>query len=351
MELKIEHITRAWSDFTLKDINLTVKNGEYFIILGPTGAGKTLLLETIMGFYKPDTGKIILNGQDITETPTEKRNIGYAPQNGMLFPHMTVRQNIEFGPKMQGTTKETLTKNINQILETTQTKSIQNNRPATLSGGEKQRVILAQVLAANSKIILLDEPLASIDTETSQELKKTLKTIHAEHQKTIIHVTHNLIEAFSLGDKIAIMKGGEIIQTDTAKNIFAKPQNEFTARFLGYENIYRARIEQNTDGNTNIIVEGTSITAAGKMKGQTKTIAIRPEDISITTTPDKRVGVNTLKARIIESTDMGPYVMITAESGLTLKSVIPKNSFIEKNLETGREIYLHIKHNAIKTLE
>ena len=149
MGLKIENVSKTWREFQLKNINLTVENGDYFIILGPTGAGKTLLLETIMGFQKPDNGKIILNQNDVTETPPEKRGIGYVSQNCVLFPHLNVRQNIEFGLKMGKVEKMVRKKAVDTMLESTGLKPFENRYPQTLSGGEKQKVALARVLALN----------------------------------------------------------------------------------------------------------------------------------------------------------------------------------------------------------
>jgi molybdate/tungstate transport system ATP-binding protein len=349
--LRLEHVTKVWHGFALKDINLHVEDEEYFILLGPTGAGKTLLLETIMGFNKPDKGKIVLDGQDITEVPPEKRKIGYAPQDSLLFPHMTVRQNIEFGLRMQGVEKAARTQTVNQLLDVTKLKAIEHHRPATLSGGEKQRVTLAQVLAINPKVILLDEPLASVDAETARELKKELKRIHAEHGKTVVHVTHNLIEGFNLGSKMAVMRAGEIVQVDEIKTIFTKPQNEFVARFLGYENVHKAQLIKSGSDCSMVAVDGVHFKISGIMNKPEKTIAILPEDITVHVSPTKRHGANVFKGTIIEYADMGPFVMLTADAGLVLKAIVTKSSFMENALETGQEVWLRFKDDAVKILE
>jgi molybdate/tungstate transport system ATP-binding protein len=349
--LRLEHVTKVWRGFALKDISLTVEDGEYFILLGPTGAGKTLLLETIMGFNKPDKGKIVLDSQDVTEVPPEKKKIGYAPQDSVLFPHMTVRQNIEFGLKMQGVEKTARTQTVNQLLDMTKLKAIEHHRPATLSGGEKQRVTLAQVLAINPKVILLDEPLASVDAETARELKKELKRIHAEHGKTVVHVTHNLIEGFNLGTKMAVMRAGEIVQVDEIRTIFAKPQNEFVARFLGYENVYKAQLIKSGSDYSIATVEGVHFKISGTMNKPEKTIAILPEDITVHVSPIKRHGANTFKGTIIEDADMGPFVMLTVDAGLILKAIVTKSSFMENAFEIGKAVWLHFKDNAVKILD
>lgn len=228
----VDGVSKSWRGFELKNITFSVEDNDHFVLLGPTGAGKTLLLETIMGFHRPDSGRIILDEVDITDTLPEQRNIGYVSQKCVLFPHMNVRQNVEFGLKMRDTKKTERLKTVNQVLELTGLKPLEQRSPSTLSGGEKQKVALARVLATNPKTILFDEPLTGIDAEAARELKRELKKI-SRTGKTIIHVTHNQVESFSLGNKLAIMQSGEIVQTGTPKEVFTTPKTQFVAKFLG----------------------------------------------------------------------------------------------------------------------
>lgn len=350
MGLTLENISKTWHGFALRDINLSVEDGEYFIILGPTGAGKTLLLETIMGFNKPEKGKITLNGRDITAELPEKRGIGYVPQNLVLFPHMTVSQNIEFGLKMRGINKEGRKKTVNQVLDLLKLKNLENRRPATLSGGEKQKVAFARVLAINPNLILLDEPLTSVDSETGRELRKELKRINKEYGKTVLHVTHDLVEGFSLGDKAALMRAGEIVQVGKAKEIFSKPRNEFAAKFLGYENIFGAKLLQSDEGFLSFDVEGVRVTAAGKVDGSERMIAIRPDDIVIQLVPMSEAA-NTFHGAIIDCLDMGSVVMITVDVGILLKAIVTKSFLVDESLEVGKEVWLRFKESAVKILE
>jgi ABC-type Fe3+/spermidine/putrescine transport system ATPase subunit len=347
--LKLEKISKSWSEFKLKNIDLTIENGDYFIILGPTGAGKTLLLETIMGFHKPDEGRIVLNDQDITGTPPEKRNIGYVSQNCVLFPHMNVRQNVEFSLKMKGIVKAERNQKVDQLLEFAGLKSMAHRRPATLSGGEKQKVSLARALAAEPQIIVLDEPLTAIDSETAREIKRELKRIH-QSGKTIIHVTHNQMEGFSLGSKMAILNSGEIVQTGKPKEIFAKPQSKFVARFLGYENVFKAQLIEQQDFLSLVSVDGVKLKVAGTVDAPECTIAVRPEDIVVDLAPITNGAMNILKGTIIEFVDQGPTVSITVDAVLPLKVIMTRSFFIEKNLETGQETWLAFKHASAKIL-
>jgi ABC-type Fe3+/spermidine/putrescine transport system ATPase subunit len=350
LTLKVKNVTKSWGSFALKNINLTVNDGEYLVILGPTGSGKTLLLETIVGFNKPDEGRIIMDGKDITEVAPEKRGIGYVPQNSLLFPHLTIRQNLAFGLKMRGMKRAEQDRTVEHILDLVKLRSIESHQPESLSGGERQKVALARVLAIDSKIILLDEPLASMDPETSRELRDELKRIHREDGKTIIHVTHSLIEGFSLADKLALMREGEMVQVGGAKELLAKPRNEFAARLLGYENVYRAKLMESENAFSILDVEGVKVRVSGRVES-VGMVALRPEDITVELSPVGDVNANVLKASIIEYADLGSMVMIKADAGLLLNVAISKNSFIEKELETGKQVWLNFKDNTVRTIE
>jgi ABC-type Fe3+/spermidine/putrescine transport system ATPase subunit len=350
LTLEVKNVTKNLGSFALKNINLAVNDGEYIVLLGPTGSGKTLLLETIMGFNMPDEGRILLDGNDITDVAPEKRGIGYVPQNSMLFPHMTVRQNIAFGLRMRGTERAEQEETVDYMLDLIKLRPLENRRPEFLSGGEKQKVALARVLAINSKIILLDEPLASLDTETCRELRNELKRLHREDSKTVIHVTHSLIEGFGLADKLALMREGEMVQVGSAKELLAKPRNEFAARLLGYENVYRAKLIKNESAFSILGVEGVKVRVSGKVES-VGMVALRPEDITVELSPVGDVNANILKASIIEYADLGSIVMIKADAGLLLNVAISKNSFIEKELETGKQVWLNFKDSTVKTIE
>ncbi len=356
VRLKLENVTKEWRGFALKNINLTVGSGEYCVLLGPTGAGKTMLLEIIMGFNKPDMGKVFLDDVDITELAPENRNIGYVPQSSILFPHMTVRENISFGLKMRNNfsfnskkrkaSQDTQKQVVDQVIELTKLKSLENRLPATLSGGEKQKVALARVLAIDPKIILLDEPLASIDTSTARELRAELKRIHREQGKTIIHVTHSLVEGLGLADKVAIINAGEISQVGKAKELFAKPNNEFVAKFLGYENIFKAKIIHSEQEFSLLDVQGLQVKVSGNIHAA-EMIAVRPEDITVELFKPKNASLNIFSGTVVECEDTGPLVLVTVDAGLMFKASINRNMFIEKEFEVGKKVWLYFSQIAI----
>jgi molybdate/tungstate transport system ATP-binding protein len=329
---------------------LTVASGEYFILLGPTGAGKTLLLETIMGFHKPDEGKIFMDETDVTDFPPEKRNIGYVPQHSVLFPHMNVYQNIEFGLKVRHFEQAKRKSIIQDVMNLTSLTSLARHNVDTLSGGERQKLSLARVLAIQPNVILLDEPLTGMDAQTATEFKRELKRIHRAG-KTIVHVTHNQMEGFSLGERMAIIRKGQIVQTGKTRDVISRPRDEYVARFLGYENVFRVRLERNTDSTSLVRAENAILEVAERVNTAECTIAFRPEDLEVNVAEKSATPANFFEGIVVDLTDQGRFVAITFNAGLTLHGVITRSAFVEKPLEIGMKVKLFIEPSRIKVLD
>jgi molybdate/tungstate transport system ATP-binding protein len=351
MGLKLEHVSKAWPGFELKDIDLDVADGEYFVLLGPNGAGKTLLLETILGFHKAVNGRILLGDVDVTSMPPEKRSMGYVPQTCVLFPHMNVQQNVEFGLKMRGISESERRKTVENVLSLMGIASLADRSPLKLSGGETQKVALARVLAIKPKIILLDEPLASIDTESSRAMREELKRVHRDLWVSVFHVTHNQMEAFSLAGRIAIMNRGQILQVGTAESLLSKPNDEFVAEFLGYENIFKGRVVQHDSGLMSVDVGGFVINVRGNSCTTECIIGIRPEDISLSLKPLASCELNVIRGVVTDCVDVGPIVSVSVDAGLGLKASVAKGSFLELNIDRGKEVWLSFKFESVKLLE
>jgi molybdate/tungstate transport system ATP-binding protein len=342
-------VSKKLGSFSLKDVSFEVAQGEYFVLLGPTGAGKTVLLEVIMGFHRPDEGKILLNDRDVANMQVDKRGIVYVPQNCPLFPHMNVFENVEFGLKMQRVALAERSKAVEKALEVMGLEEMTKVMPATLSGGERQKVVLARVLVTEPKVVLLDEPLTSIDAETSRSLRNELKRINREFKVAFLHVTHDQIEAFGLADRIAIMMQGEIVQVGTPNDVLSNPIDEPVARFLGYENVLHVRLVEHEDSTSKVSVNGILIKLKGKLESSAATIAIRPEDIAITTeTPTTSYEWNSLEGKVQEYTNLGPVVQVTIDVGLMLKVSIDKRSFLELNLTEGKHVHLAFKADSVR---
>lgn len=242
--LSIENLTYILKDFKLDNLNFSVNQGEYFVLLGQSGSGKTLMLESIAGFH-PTSGKIIFEGNNIATLPPEKRDIGFVYQDFALFPNMSVKENIQFAARY----KEIENKDefFGDLVEFLGLKPLLERSLDGLSGGEKQRVAIARALFSKPKILLLDEPLSAIDPTFRNSIMQFLKQIHNRYNLTTIHVTHNFREASYLADRIAIVMNGKIHQIGSSKEVLNKPANLSIAKFLGFKNILPVKILGNED--------------------------------------------------------------------------------------------------------
>ncbi|HAX61553.1 MAG TPA: ABC transporter [Elusimicrobia bacterium] len=282
--LKIENLNYKIGKFCLADINLEVENNRYFVLLGPTGSGKTTLLKSILGLNKTTTGKIFLNGKELSNIMPEERNIGFLPQNYLLFPNMNVFENIAFGLKIKKKSDETK----NEVLKIAKLLDIElllEREIKNLSGGEAQRIALARALVVKPKVLLLDEPFSAIHEGLKNELWFELKNILKKLGTPTIHITHNLDEGYAVADKMGIIIDGEIIQQGTAEQIFTKPKNETAAKFLGLKNIFDGKIISQDGQNIILEYNGMKIYANSDIKkfetGQNIKFCIRPDAIKV----------------------------------------------------------------------
>ncbi|MCD6293752.1 MAG: ABC transporter ATP-binding protein, partial [Deltaproteobacteria bacterium] len=276
------------------DINLKVNKGEYLAILGPTGAGKTVLVEYITGIYKPDKGSILVDGEDITPLYPEERNIGYVPQDYALFPNLTVKRNIAYGLEARKMPSEQVNSIVSDMISRLKIECIQHRMPLNLSGGEKQRVALGRALVTEPRLLLLDEPLSALDENLRTEMARELRRVQRDVNGTFIHVCHNFEEASDVADRIVIMNDGTIIQTGTLKEVMEAPKNEFVARFVKSQNIFDAV----SDGST-IRIGQTTLVKENPFKGNV-VVAIRPENIAIVEN-EKAKGQNVFSGEIKSS--------------------------------------------------
>lgn len=240
--LEIKNISKKLGRFCISDISLNVENDDYYILLGASGAGKSVLLEIIAGLIKPDSGSIILNGKDITTMPVEKRKTGLIFQSPAIFPHLTVKQNIAY-PLKHPKSKTTQVQ-IDKLAEQMNISHLLKQKPTILSGGELQRLALARALAAEPAMLLLDEPFSAVDTLMKSELRGLLRELNKQGLP-ILHVTHDFEEAIALATTMAIIEDGIIIQTGNVNDILNNPKSGFAAGFSGEHNFFKARIEGN----------------------------------------------------------------------------------------------------------
>jgi molybdate/tungstate transport system ATP-binding protein len=350
--LILEQINKVWGEFQVQNINLEVNNNEFFILLGPSGAGKTLLLELIAGIHYPDSGKIIFKGTDITHFPPEKRKVGFVFQDYALFPHKQVWQNIEFGLSRRKISRAEKLKLVSEMMDQIGITDLAKRYPNTLSGGEQQRVALARALIINPDIFLLDEPLSALDYNMRLKLREEILKIHKNLQITTIYVTHDRMEAFTLADRIAVMNKGQIIQIGTPKEIFRSPTNEFVAQFTGYDNYFEgvARYDPETKLAT-IDCGQFEIQVANPKEGKIK-VFIRPEDIAISLTPPKTSVRNVLPGKIIGIQDQGLIIKLKVElaQNQEVDALITHQSFLDLNLNLNSSVFIAIKATSVQIL-
>lgn len=344
--LKLENVYRKWRDFTLENISLEVENGEYFIILGPSGAGKTLLLEVIAGIFFPEKGKIYWDEMDITFLEPEKRGFAYVPQNYGLFPHMSVYENIAYGLRVRKLPEKYISRRVREIADILNIGDLLSREPKTLSGGEAQRVAIARSLVIGSKLLLLDEPFANLDPLTTSKLLLDFKRWRKDIEFTAIHVTHSFEEALTLGDKVGIMLDGQLAQIGSIKEVFSKPKDEKIASFLGFENIIEG-VAQGEELKAN----GVFIRLPKKIYGKVR-IAIRPEDVILSESSFKSSIRNMFEATILDIQDLGGILKVTIKiEDLLIKALVTRSAALELSLSQGKKVFAGFKATAIHVFE
>jgi len=343
--IKVVNISKRFKKFSLKDISFNIEDNEYFVILGPTGVGKTVVLEIIAGLIKPDAGEVFIGEKRITNLPPEERNIGMVYQDYMLFPHLSVRENIVFGLKSRRVKKDEIEYLLNNIVELFHIEHLLTRKTKNLSGGEKQRIALARALITSPQILLLDEPLSALDPQTKEMFIEDLKNLHKQLKTTTIHVTHDFNEAFSLADKIAIMKDGKIIQVGNSKDVFNKPNSDFVAHFTGVRNVFRGQIV-NDDSYTYVLVNGLKIRVITEKKGNVN-ISIRPEDVLLSINPIDSSARNVFPGVIKQIYEQISIAQITVDIGIPLVVYITRQSLKELNLVENKKVFVTFKASAV----
>ena len=344
--IEIRNLSVDLGEFVLNDVSLNIKEGDYFIILGPTGAGKTVLLESIAGLYPIKNGEIWLRGMNVTALEPEKRNIGIVYQDHVLFPHLTVRDNIRFGLKMHKMEKQAIEERLNWIVELLNIGHLLHRKPDTLSGGERQKVSLARALSTQPEILLVDEPLSALDPENRETVQQELRELHRKLGITILHVTHDFEEAISLGNYIAVIGEGHLKQTGTPDEIFRRPNSEFVARFAMARNILRGEVI-NKPGKDVVFRTGDAEFVVVSDKEGEFHASLRPEDIILSLEEIHSSARNCFKGTITQILDKGSTLYITVDVPPELSSLVTRHSFEEMELKEGKQVFVTFKASSI----
>ena len=343
--INIKDLEIDFSEFRLNNINLSIENKEFMVLMGPTGAGKTVLLEAIAGLIPIKKGHISIEGKEITYLPPEKRGITIVYQDHALFPHLTVLENIRYGLQYLKMDKKEANDRLEYLIDELNINHLTKRFPKNLSGGELQRVALARALIINPSVLLLDEPLSALDPRFREEVRRSLKRLHQTSNTTFLMVTHDFAEALSLATKGAVMNNGIIEQIGAIEDLFQKPQSPFVADFVGMKNLLSAKFV-----GTKAIVNTLKIELGREVDDNHGYIAIRPEDIVLSRASFISSMRNSFEGSVVGIINQGFYweVKISVE-GIILISLITKKSLFELKIKEGEQIYLSFKSTAIHT--
>jgi iron(III) transport system ATP-binding protein len=340
---------RYGSTAAVDDVSLRIDHGQLVCLLGPSGCGKTTTLRLIAGFLEPTEGEIHVGDRLVSSKartlPPERRNMSMIFQSYALWPHMTVAENIVYGLRLRKLDRETIARKLAAILATTKLEPLAQRYPGELSGGQQQRVALARALIVEPETLLLDEPLSNLDANLREEMRFEIRRLHDEYRYTTVYVTHDQSEAMTTADLIAVMNGGRIDQLGTPEDIYARPQSEFVARFIGASNVLKGTARD--DNHMSFAGATLRVIGAKLAAGQSAAVAIRQHDVQLATQAPAS-SENTIQATVTRQVYLGAsrdYVVETAD-GSSLRIVTPTDVAVEK----GREVWLTLPPDRCRAL-
>ena len=313
--IEVKNLVKTYGDvYALKNVDLNIADGEYFVLLGPSGGGKTTLLRSIGGFIRPDSGSVDIKGKNVDNLPPDKRPTSMVFQGFALFPHMSVSENIGYGLKIQSIENNIIENKVSRMMDLVGLTGLSKRKPHELSGGQQQRVQLARALILENDVLLLDEPLSALDAQLRKDMCIELKRLQKTVGISFVHVTHNQEEAMSVADRIAIIADGEMIEQGTPKEIYSNPKKKFTAEFIGEKNIFNGKVLDVNKSTILVDIESDKIEVANKnykiSKNQVVNLSIKSESIKVdkvkvSKQPQENKGI---KGKITEITFLGQFV-------------------------------------------
>ncbi len=343
--IKIEDLNIRLLAFHLRNINLEVEKNEFFMLMGPTGAGKTVLLEAIAGLIRADGGKIFIQGRDVTALPSEKREVGIVYQDQALFPHLSVKENVTYGLRFHRLSREEGKSRLEILTESLSIGHLLSRLPVNLSGGEKQRVALARALIVQPHVLLLDEPLSAIDPVFREEIRNALKLLHQNSTTTFLMVTHDFGEALALADRGAVIHQGSIEQVGTIHDIFHSPVSMAVAEFVGMKNLFEARFQKGTAR-----VKGCQVLLSHQPEHHHRHLAIRPEDITVNSVPFLSNRGNSFPGVVSTVVGQGfTYEVHVRTDDLTFRALVTKKSLVDLGLREGMDVFISFDPASVHT--
>lgn len=347
-EINIQDIRKTYgrsAEPAVKDVNLTIGDNEFMVLLGPSGCGKTTLLRMIAGLEYPDQGAVVIGGRDVTVLPPRKREIAMVFQSYAVFPHLTVFENIGFGLRMRKMPNDEVKRKVEGAAALVQIEPYLSRYPAQLSGGQRQRVAVARAIAMDPAVLLMDEPLSNLDAMLRLSFRAELKKLVQRLNTTTIYVTHDQVEALSLGDRIAVMREGQIIQCDTPTRVYDTPATQFVGGFIGTPpmNFLRGRLERQ-DGRLEVALGEHRLQAPPALSdqlGQDLLLGIRAENIEASAEPVP----GSLPACVEVVEPLGSHLLVTARVGDQLVKLQTRTDF---SIGPGRDIWLRPEPDKLR---
>ena len=348
--VELRGLTKRFAALAVVDnVSLRIDHGQLVCLLGPSGCGKTTTLRLIAGFLEPSDGEIHVGDRLVSSTartlPPEQRKMSMIFQSYALWPHMTVTENIVYGLRLRKLDRDTIARKLDAILATTKLAALAQRYPGELSGGQQQRVALARALIVEPETLLLDEPLSNLDANLREEMRFEIRRLHDEYRYTTVYVTHDQSEAMTTADMIAVMNGGRIDQLGTPEDIYARPESEFVARFIGASNVIKGTAR---DGN-HVSFAGATLQVVGAplRSGQSAPVAIRQHDIQLSTQAPA-APQNAIKATVTRQVYLGVArdYMVEVADGTSLRVTTPTAN----NVAKGTEVWLTLPPDRCRAL-
>jgi spermidine/putrescine transport system ATP-binding protein len=347
--IELSGLTKRFSEIAVDNIDLTVASGEFFSLLGPSGCGKTTTLRLIAGFEQPTSGKILLDGVDVSDVPPHRRNVNTVFQSYALFPFLDVFNNVAFGLRHRGVAKADLKRRVQTALDLVEMTSFAKRRPGQLSGGQQQRVALARALVLNPAVLLLDEPLGALDAKLRRSLKVELKALQERVGITFLYVTHDQEEALTMSDRLAVMNAGRIVQIGTPRQVYEEPADTYVADFLGAANLMEIDVVTAGAGAIRLgdwalTSQRCEATAAGRAHA-----VIRPERVRIE--EHGSAGENRVPAMVERVVFLGAatQVMLRLAPGISLQALM-QNDGERPDLTQGTPVHCYLPPDALRVL-
>jgi len=342
MSIQVDHVTKRFGSFTvLNDVSLHAQAGELIALLGPSGCGKTTLLRILAGLERPDQGRILLHGVEVTDQRITDRRVGFVFQHYALFRHMTVAQNVAFGlsvlPRAQRPSPDTIQKKVDELLSLVQMRAMADRYPNQLSGGQRQRVALARALAVEPKLLLLDEPFGALDAKVRKELRRWLRRLHDELHITSILVTHDQEEALEAADRIVVLNQGHIEQTGTPEEVYENPATPFVYHFLGDVNVFHGRIAQDRPSHEGASGHETDAS------GEHEVTFVRPHDLELSLSRTTPTQLEATVRFVITAGSRVRLELASKDSPQIISVELTRERYRELKLQQGDAVFVHPK--------